>query len=79
MAKGKAKGLTVGKAYEHINESIITEIREKVKAQGFINVQEIINITGLRTTSIGHFIKLKFPDLKSKIKKVNGIRETRYS
>jgi hypothetical protein len=79
MAKGKAKGLTVGKAYEHINESMIVVIREKVKTEGFINVQGISNITGLPITSIGHFVKIKFPDFRSKIKKVNGIRETRYS
>ncbi|MFC0777677.1 hypothetical protein [Flavobacterium sp. HJSW_4] len=78
MAKGKAKGLTVGKAYEHINENMIFTIREKVKTEGFVTVKEISNITGLPISSIGHFVKLKFPDFKSKIKKSNGIRETRY-
>lgn len=78
MAKGKAKGLTIGKAYENINDSMIFLITEKVKVQGFITVKEISNITNLSSSSIGHFVKLKFPDFKSKIKKVNGIRETRY-
>lgn len=79
MARGKARGLTVGAAYQHINESMIVVIREKVDTQGFITVQEINKITGLSSSSIGHFVKLKFPNFKSKIKKINGSRETRYS
>jgi hypothetical protein len=78
-AVGKSVGLNIGKAYENINSDMIVKIKEKLNIDGFITIKSIAEITGLPIKSIGHFIKLNFPELTPTSKMIDRVRETRYS
>lgn len=78
-AKDKAKGLAIGKAYEHIIDDQIGRIYKIVDSDGYITAKDIIGITGLTSRNVGGFVKSKLPNLKSSVKMINKVRETRYA
>lgn len=79
VAVGKAVGDAIGKAYEHIPVDTIDQLNKIVEVDGFISTKTINEITGLTSRSVGGFVKSKLPNLKSSVKMINRVRETRYS
>lgn len=77
-AVGDAIGKSVGMSYKYITNEMIEKINKMANAKGFVTVQNVVDITGLTSSSVGKFIKQKLPLLKQKRKTVNKVKETIY-